>query len=91
MQYELLFLYLVQATGARLGTMCQALCSVGVGVIIGFIFSWKLTLVILGFAPVLFLSGLVQTQMSMGTAETGQGAVEEAGKVMTVKQQIAMM
>lgn len=69
------------ATGTRLGTVCMSLSSVGAGIIIGFIFSWKLTLAILCFVPIVMIAGALQMKILGGQAHTGQEALEAAGKV----------
>ena len=71
----------LQATGARLGVMCQSMASIGVGIIIGFIFSWKLTLVILIFLPAIGVAGVLQMKIIEGYASAGLAALEGAGKV----------
>lgn len=73
----------VQATGARIGTMFQSLASVGTGIIIGFVYSWKLTLLILGFMPFIVASGYIQMQVMSGFSGKGQEALEAAGKAST--------
>ena len=49
--------------------------------VIGFVFSWKLTLVILAFTPLLLVAGAIQMRIHTGQAAAGQSALEEAGKV----------
>jgi len=80
----------VQATGARLGTMVQGLASIGTGVIIGFIYSWKLTLCIIGFAPFILLGGYVQMNLLSGYSSGSHGAHEQAGKVRFAKQNMLL-
>lgn len=70
-----------QATGQRLATMFQGLASVGAGIAIGFAYSWKLTLLIVGFAPVMLASGAVQMKVMSGNKEANRAAMEDAGKV----------
>ncbi len=72
----------MQATGARLGTMFQAFSSIGIGMTIGFIYSWKLTLVILAFAPfIMFFSYLEMKFMMIGNSAQDKEALEQAGMV----------
>lgn len=68
-------------TGSRLGTMFQSLSSLGCGLVIAFIFSWKLTLGILAFVPFIMLAGLLQMKMMGGQAGTNQKSLESAGKI----------
>ncbi len=70
-----------QATGARIGTIVSTLASIGTGIIIGFIYSWKLTLGILAFVPFILAAGVLQMKMLGGFTKEGQEALENAGKV----------
>ena len=78
-------LIVLQATGARLGTMLQSLGGIGTGLIIGFIYSWKLTLCVLAFVPFIMAAGMLQMKILAGYSQEGQKALEESGKVGTVK------
>jgi ATP-binding cassette subfamily B (MDR/TAP) protein 1 len=72
------------ATGARLGTAFQSLASLGTGIIIGFVYSYKLTFLILAFMPFIVISGYLQMKvMGGGFSGEGQEALEAAGKVST--------
>ena len=70
-----------QATGQRLATMLQSLASVGAGIGIGFAYSWKLTLLIIGFAPFIMGGGFLQMKVMQGNKEANREAMEGAGKV----------
>jgi ATP-binding cassette subfamily B (MDR/TAP) protein 1 len=71
------------ATGFRMGMMLQAVGSLSVGIIIGFIFSWKFALFILGTMPFIMVSAVVQMQLAKGFAGKNNEALEGAGKVST--------
>ena len=77
----LIYYFLLQATGSRLATFCQSMSSIGAGIIIGFIYSWELTLLILGFAPFMLASGFIQMKVLSGNAGDKKTALENAGKV----------
>ena len=64
----------------------MSLCSLLAGVIIAFIYSWKLTLVILCFVPLLAIGGFLQMKMLTGAAGKNKVALENAGKVRDIKQ-----
>jgi len=49
-------------TGIRAGIILQAVSAATVALIFGFIASWKLTLVVLCFSPIIILSGKVRLQ-----------------------------
>ena len=61
--------------------LLQSLGSIGVGIIIGFVFSWKLTLVILLFIPFIGIAGALEMKMFKGVAGENQEALGAAGKV----------
>ena len=60
---------------------CQALSSIGVGVIIGFVYSWQMTLLILGCLPLLVAGATVEMKMAKGFSGDNNAALEDAGKV----------
>uniref|UniRef100_A0A3P9JV34 ATP-binding cassette, sub-family B (MDR/TAP), member 11a n=1 Tax=Oryzias latipes TaxID=8090 RepID=A0A3P9JV34_ORYLA len=69
------------ATGSQIGMIINSLTSIGASFIIAFYFSWKLTLVILGFLPLIGLSGVFQAKMLTGFAKEDKKAMEAAGRV----------
>ncbi|ESO02187.1 hypothetical protein HELRODRAFT_188615 [Helobdella robusta] len=71
------------ATGAQFGMAFQSLSSVGVGIIIGFIYSWQLTLLIIGCAPFIILGGMLQMKLAKGFSGKNNSALEASGKVAT--------
>jgi len=71
------------ATGYRLGMMLQAAGSLLCALIIGFIFSWKCTLFIIGIMPIFFVGALIQMKMSKGVASKNNEGFEAAGKIST--------
>ena len=54
------------------------------GMTIAFIFGWKLTLVILAFAPFLVVAGFFQMTIMKGATGKNREALESAGKVQTI-------
>ncbi|KAM9342259.1 bile salt export pump [Pholidichthys leucotaenia] len=69
------------ATGSQIGMIVHSLTSIGVSFGIAFYFSWKLTLVIMCFLPLIGLSGVFQAKMLTGFANKDKEAMEEAGRV----------
>ncbi|WAR00123.1 MDR1-like protein [Mya arenaria] len=67
--------------GVRLGTTILSLGSILAGLIIAFIISWKLTLLIIAFLPLLMVGGMLQMKMLTGAAGKNKEALESAGKV----------
>uniref|UniRef100_A0A3Q3DTX5 ATP-binding cassette, sub-family B (MDR/TAP), member 11a n=1 Tax=Hippocampus comes TaxID=109280 RepID=A0A3Q3DTX5_HIPCM len=69
------------ATGSQIGMIVNSLTNIGASFIISFYFSWKLTLVIMCFLPLIGLSGLLQAKMLTGFANDDKKAMEDAGQV----------
>nr|XP_014435355.1 bile salt export pump isoform X3 [Pelodiscus sinensis] len=69
------------ATGAQIGMIVNSLTNIGVAIIIAFIFSWKLSLVIMCFLPFLALSGAMQAKMLTGLASQDKQAMEITGQI----------
>ncbi|KAF4026409.1 hypothetical protein G4228_018624, partial [Cervus hanglu yarkandensis] len=69
------------ATGSQIGMMVNAFTNIAVAMIIAFLFSWKLSLVIVCFFPFLALSGAIQTRMLMGFATHDKESLETAGQI----------
>ncbi|CAF3688467.1 unnamed protein product [Adineta steineri] len=69
------------ATGIRIGTTLQNLAALGTGIIISFVFSWQLTLLILGFVPLMVAGGVLQSRLMTGFASKDKATQENAGQV----------
>ena len=50
-------------------------------IIIAFVYSWMLTLVLIGFVPVFIISGILEVKALTGHAGDSKKALEDAGKV----------
>lgn len=68
------------ATGVRIGTMLQNVAALGIGIILGFVFSWQLALLILGFIPFMVIGGYLQSRLMTGFASKDKQIFEDAGK-----------
>uniref|UniRef100_A0A674I7H9 ATP-binding cassette sub-family B member 5 n=1 Tax=Terrapene triunguis TaxID=2587831 RepID=A0A674I7H9_9SAUR len=71
------------ATGSRLGVIAQNISSMGLSVIISFIYGWEMTLLILVMAPVLAVTGMLETSALTGFANRDKKELQRAGKVAT--------
>ncbi|XP_016524173.1 bile salt export pump [Poecilia formosa] len=69
------------ATGSQIGMIVNSLTNIGASFIIAFYFSWKLTLVIMCFLPLIGLSGMFQAKMLTGFANEDKKSMEAAGQV----------
>ncbi|XP_039094785.1 ATP-binding cassette sub-family B member 5 [Hyaena hyaena] len=71
------------ATGSRVGVLTQNATNMGVSVIISFIYGWEMTLLILSIAPILALTGMIETTAMTGFANKDKQELKRAGKVAT--------
>ncbi|CAF3502579.1 unnamed protein product [Rotaria sp. Silwood1] len=69
------------ATGVRIGLMIQNFASLGVGIILAFVFSWQLTLLILAFIPFMVAGGFLQSRLMTGFSSKDKKSFEDAGKI----------
>uniref|UniRef100_A0A671WQM6 ATP-binding cassette, sub-family B (MDR/TAP), member 11a n=1 Tax=Sparus aurata TaxID=8175 RepID=A0A671WQM6_SPAAU len=69
------------ATGSQIGMIVNSLTNIGASFIIALYFSWKLTLVIMCFLPLIGLSGVFQAKMLTGFENQDKKAMEAAGQV----------
>ncbi|XP_073533901.1 ATP-binding cassette sub-family B member 5-like isoform X4 [Phyllobates terribilis] len=71
------------ATGSRLGLLSQNFATMGLCIILAFIYSWEMTLLVLAMTPVLVFSGLLETRALTGFANRDKKDLQEAGKIAT--------
>ncbi|XP_073533909.1 ATP-binding cassette sub-family B member 5-like isoform X5 [Phyllobates terribilis] len=71
------------ATGSRLGLLSQNFATMGLCIILAFIYSWEMTLLVLAMTPVLVFSGLLETRALTGFANHDKKDLQEAGKIAT--------
>jgi ABC-type bacteriocin/lantibiotic exporter with double-glycine peptidase domain len=69
------------ASGFRFGLIVEHFFAMGIGIIIGFAYSWQLTMLVLGFLPLILFGGILQVRLSTGFAKRDQQILEDAGKV----------
>uniref|UniRef100_A0AAR2KZ58 Bile salt export pump n=1 Tax=Pygocentrus nattereri TaxID=42514 RepID=A0AAR2KZ58_PYGNA len=69
------------ATGSQIGMIVNSLTNIGAAFIIAYYFSWKLSLVVTCFLPLIGLSGVFQAKMLTGLANEDKKAMEAAGQV----------
>ncbi|XP_002061354.3 multidrug resistance protein homolog 49 [Drosophila willistoni] len=69
------------ATGARVGIMLQAVATLFVGLVIGFVFSWQQTLLTIVTLPLVCLSVYLEGRFIMKSAQSAKAAVEQASQV----------
>lgn len=64
-----------------MGTLFETSFGLLLALIIAFVHSWILTIVILGFVPIMMAAGLLQVKALTGHAVGYKKALENAGKV----------
>lgn len=69
------------ASGVRMGLIIQYLCSMIIGLIIGFVYSWQLTFLMLAFLPLILFGGILQVQLASRFANKDKPILEDAGQV----------
>ena len=70
-----------KVAGTQLGIILQYMATIVGALIIGFMFSWKMSLFIFALLPIMLVGGLMQMKMMQGIAGTNQEAMRSAGKV----------
>ncbi|KAK8735750.1 hypothetical protein OTU49_005300 [Cherax quadricarinatus] len=69
------------ATGSRVGTIVQAITTLGVSIIMGLYFDWRLGLVTLPFIPFVLIAVYLQSKILMGQSVTESKTLQDAGKI----------
>lgn len=64
-----------------MASVVSATFSMIAGVVIGFIFGWKMALVVIAMLPVLIASGFIDLKLKMSNQTRDTKLMEEAGKV----------
>ncbi|XP_076777029.1 ATP-binding cassette sub-family B member 5 [Arvicanthis niloticus] len=71
------------AATSRLGIITQDVTNMSLSILISFIYGWEMTLLILSFAPVLAVTGMIQTAAMAGFANKDKQELKRAGKIAT--------
>ena len=69
------------AAGIRLSTLLEMFMGMFTSIIIAFVYSWVLTLLILGVAPLLLIAGALEVKALSGHTVANKKSLEKAGKV----------
>ena len=72
---------LLQAAGIQIGMNVDMSTNLTAGLIVAFVFGWKLAFVILGCMPVITVAGMVMLKVFTGSEKRGREHSEELGKV----------
>ncbi|KAK3108991.1 hypothetical protein FSP39_020354 [Pinctada imbricata] len=71
------------ATGSKIGQVLESISVISSSIVIAFYFSWKLSLVVLAFLPLMVIAGIVHGKIVAGFNKGGKKQLEEAGKICT--------
>ncbi|XP_059135782.1 ATP-binding cassette sub-family B member 5 isoform X1 [Peromyscus eremicus] len=71
------------AATSRLGIITQDVTNSVLSVLISFVYGWEMTLLILSFAPVLAVTGMIETAAVAGFANKDKQELKRAGKITT--------
>ncbi|XP_028629035.1 ATP-binding cassette sub-family B member 5 [Grammomys surdaster] len=71
------------AATSRLGIITQDVTNMSLSVLISFVYGWEMTLLLLSFAPVLAVTGMIQTAAMAGFANKDRQELKRAGKIAT--------
>ncbi|KAM5271800.1 ATP-binding cassette sub-family B member 5 [Ctenodactylus gundi] len=71
------------ATSSRVGVLTQSATNMGLSVIISLIYGWEMTLLMLSIAPVLVLTGMIETAAVTGFANKDKQELKHGGKIIT--------
>ncbi|CAF3978917.1 unnamed protein product [Rotaria sp. Silwood1] len=69
------------ASGVRFGFLCQNLVSLGMGIIVGFVFSWQLTLLTFAFLSLMIVGSYLQIRLTSSFERKDEQFIGDAGKV----------
>ncbi|CAF4188878.1 unnamed protein product [Rotaria magnacalcarata] len=69
------------ATGVRFGLIFQHLFAMVAGILLGFAYSWQLTLLMIVFLPLMLFGGFLQTRLTVYYSSKDKHILENAGKV----------
>jgi ATP-binding cassette subfamily B (MDR/TAP) protein 1 len=69
------------ASGVRFGFLFQNFASLGISLIIGFVYSWQLTLLTIAFLPLAIFGTYAQIRLTTAFQSKNKPFIEDAGKV----------
>ncbi|CAF1941660.1 unnamed protein product [Rotaria magnacalcarata] len=73
------------ATGVRFGLIFQHLFAMVAGILLGFAYSWQLTLLMIVFLPLMLFGGFLQTRLTVYYSSKDKHILENAGKLIDSK------
>ncbi|KAK3580601.1 hypothetical protein CHS0354_002699 [Potamilus streckersoni] len=71
------------ATGSKIGLLLESIATIIASLVIALYYSWKLTLVILTFMPIMIGVGIIQGRLITGFSKSDKKSIEETGQIFT--------
>ena len=65
------------------GVTAQAICTLLIATILGFIFDWRLTLINLGLVPLIMISSVFQMRLNRGFTDVSEVVDNSAGGIVS--------
>jgi len=65
------------------GTMVQSVSAILIGLVMGFVFSWKMSLIVLGCVPLIALSSFIQARFHVGFSKINEELYKASTKILT--------
>ncbi|XP_071520197.1 ATP-dependent translocase ABCB1-like [Panulirus ornatus] len=69
------------ATGTRVGTIVQAITTLGISIVLSLYYDWRLGLLMVPFVPFVLLAVYLQSKILMGQSVTESKTLDQAGKI----------
>ncbi|XP_040820748.1 ATP-binding cassette sub-family B member 5 isoform X1 [Ochotona curzoniae] len=69
------------AIGSRIGVLTQSATNMGLSTLISFLYGWEMTLLMLSIAPVLAVTGMIETAAMTGFDNKDKQELKQAGKI----------
>jgi len=71
------------ASSESIGSMIEAFLQLAVGIILAFFFEWRISLVMLGVAPIITISSFIQTKIKQGATVAGELNLKESNSLVS--------
>ena len=84
-------MYILQALGIRLGSFIEVTVILVASIIIALVYSWSLTLIILGLVPLIAVATSLQSHLLAGAATSAKKGYEDSTSVSECTSQELIM
>ena len=66
-----------------IGVSVQSLVNLIIGLALGFIYDWRLSLIVIGFMPLIAISGVIQQSIEFGLIKSDENIDNESGAILS--------